>query len=195
MAKYADTWVPVVPGSDGAYLMACIHVILKEFYVDKETSYFTDYVKQYTNLPFLVILDKDGDKYQMGRFLRASDIAEYANEENADWKLIMTDGEGKLHLPTGSIGFRWEEEPTGNWNLQLKNAVTKEDFDPLLTLLERRSKGDGLVQRLYRYLQHRFGQDQKGKGRRRKKCCAKSPRPNKNEAMARNYSSPPPSIF
>ncbi|HJO25376.1 MAG: nitrate reductase subunit alpha [bacterium] len=135
VAKYADTWVPLVPGSDGAFLMACIHVILKEFYVEKETPYFTEYAKQYTNLPFLVVLDKDGDKYQMGRFLRASDIAEYANEENADWKLIMADGSGKLHVPTGSIGFRWEEQPTGNWNLQLKNAVTKEDFDPLLTIL------------------------------------------------------------
>merc|ERR1712000_703186 len=115
--------------------MACIHVILKEFYVEKETPYFTEYAKQYTNLPFLVVLDKDGNNYQMGRFLRASDITEYANEENADWKLIMADDGGKLHVPTGSIGFRWEEEPTGNWNLQLKNAVTKEDFDPLLTLL------------------------------------------------------------
>jgi len=135
VAKYCDTWVPLVPGSDGAYLMACIHVILKEFYVDKETPYFTQYSKQYTNMPFLVVLDKDGGKYQMGRFLRASDLEEYAKEENADWKLIMTDGEGKMHVPTGSVGFRWEKNPTGNWNLQLKNAVTKEDFDPLLTLL------------------------------------------------------------
>ncbi len=31
VAKYADLWVPLVPGSDGAYFMACIHVILKEF--------------------------------------------------------------------------------------------------------------------------------------------------------------------
>jgi nitrate reductase alpha subunit len=56
VTKYADTWVPLVPGSDGAFLMACIHVILKEFYVDKETPYFTEYAKQYTNLPFLVVL-------------------------------------------------------------------------------------------------------------------------------------------
>jgi nitrate reductase alpha subunit len=115
--------------------MACIHVILKEFYVDKETPYFTEYAKQYTNQPFLVVLEEDGGKRQMGRFLRASDVAEYADEENPDWKLIMTDAEGKLHLPTGSVGFRWEKEPTGNWNLQLKNAVTGEEFDPLLTLL------------------------------------------------------------
>ena len=140
VTKYADTWVPVVPGSDGAFLMACIHVILKEFYVDKETPYFTDYVKQYTNLPFLVVLEEDGDKYQMGRFVRASDIEEYSKEENADWKLIMTDKEGELHIPTGSIGFRWEKEPTGNWNLQLKNAVTKKEFDPLLTLLKNDEK-------------------------------------------------------
>ena len=48
----------------------------------------------------------------------------------------MTDKEGELHIPTGSIGFRWEKEPTGNWNLQLKNAVTKKEFNPLLTLLK-----------------------------------------------------------
>ncbi|MDP6783070.1 MAG: molybdopterin-dependent oxidoreductase, partial [Dehalococcoidia bacterium] len=88
VTKYSDLWVPVVPGSDGAYFMACIHVILKEFYAEKETPYFTEYAKQYTNMPFLVVLEKDGDKYQMGRFLRASDIEEYATEENADWKLI-----------------------------------------------------------------------------------------------------------
>lgn len=135
VTKYADTWIPLQPGSDGAFLMACIHVILKEFYADRETPYFARYVKQYTNLPFLVVLERDSDKYRMGRFLRASDLAEYAGEENADWKLIMADGQNRLHVPTGSIGFRWEKEPTGNWNLQLKNAVTKEEFDPLLTLL------------------------------------------------------------
>lgn len=135
VAKYSDLWVPLAPGSDGAYLMACIHVILKEFFVDKETPYFTDHVKRYTNLPFLVRLDKDGDKYQMGRFIRATDIKEYSNEENADWKLILSDQEKKLHVPTGTVGYRWEKEPTGNWNLQTKNAVTGEEFDPELTFL------------------------------------------------------------
>ena len=48
----------------------------------------------------------------------------------------MMDAEENLHVPTGSIGFRWEKEPTGNWNLQLKNAVTKKEFNPLLTLLK-----------------------------------------------------------
>ncbi|MBI5850480.1 MAG: nitrate reductase subunit alpha [Planctomycetes bacterium] len=140
VTKYADTWVPLVPGSDGAFLMACIHVILKEFHAERQTPYFVDYVKQYTNLPFLVVLEKDGAKYQMGRFVRASDFAEHAAQENADWKLVMTDADGTLHVPTGSIGFRWEKEPTGNWNIQLKDAVTGAEFDPLLTLL---GKNDG----------------------------------------------------
>jgi len=135
VAKYADTWVPVVPGSDGAFFMSCIHVILKEFYADKETPYFTDYVKRFTNLPFLVVLNEDGQKYQQGRFVRASDVSEYADEENADWKLLMMDVNGKLQLPTGTLGFRWEKEPSGNWNLQMKNAKTKEDFDPFLSFL------------------------------------------------------------
>ncbi|HJN40820.1 MAG TPA: molybdopterin-dependent oxidoreductase, partial [Anaerolineales bacterium] len=137
VSKYADLWVPVVPGSDGAYLQACIHVILKECYADREVPYFTDYIKRYTNLPFMVILepDSDGKKFHQGRFLRASDLAEYADQENAEWKLIMMDTQGKSHLPTGTIGFRWEEEPTGNWNLELKNAVTGEEFDPLITVL------------------------------------------------------------
>ncbi|HJO33201.1 MAG TPA: nitrate reductase subunit alpha, partial [Anaerolineales bacterium] len=137
VSKYADLWVPVVPGSDGAYLQACIHVILKEFYADREVPYFTDYIKRYTNLPFMVILepDSDGKKFHQGRFLRASDLAEYADQENAEWKMIMMDAQGKSHLPTGTIGFRWEEEPTGNWNLELKNAVTGEEFDPLITVL------------------------------------------------------------
>ncbi|WP_340695240.1 nitrate reductase subunit alpha [Hydrogenobacter thermophilus] len=136
VTKYADLWIPLIPGSDGAFFMACIHVILKEFFVEREVPYFKDYVKRYTNLPFLVILDRDGNKYRMGRFLRASDLYEYSDEENADWKLIMMDKNGKLQLPMGSIGFRWEKEPTGRWNLQLKNAKTGEDFDPLLSLLD-----------------------------------------------------------
>ncbi len=54
VTKFADLWVPVRPGTDTAFLLACIHVILKEFYVDRQTDYFRQYIAQYTNLPFLV---------------------------------------------------------------------------------------------------------------------------------------------
>ena len=33
-------------------------MILKEFFVDRTTPYFDDYVKKYTDLPFLVRLEE-----------------------------------------------------------------------------------------------------------------------------------------
>ena len=54
--KFADEWLAIAPGTDGALAMAMGHVILKEFFVDRETPYFTDYTKRYTDLPYLVAL-------------------------------------------------------------------------------------------------------------------------------------------
>ena len=56
--KFADEWLPAQPGTDGALAMAMGHVILKEFFVDRQVDYFTDYVKRYTDLPFLVTLTR-----------------------------------------------------------------------------------------------------------------------------------------
>ena len=36
--------------------MAVNHVILNEYYVERSTPYFTDYLKRYTDAPFLVTL-------------------------------------------------------------------------------------------------------------------------------------------
>ena len=38
--KFADHWLPAQPGTDGALAMAMGHVILKEFYVDRQVPYF-----------------------------------------------------------------------------------------------------------------------------------------------------------
>ena len=54
--KFADNWLPAQPGTDAALGMAMGHVILKEFYVDRQVPYFTDYVKTCTDAPFLVTL-------------------------------------------------------------------------------------------------------------------------------------------
>ena len=43
--KFADEWLPAKPGTDAALAMAMGHVVLKEFFVDRQTPYFTDYVK------------------------------------------------------------------------------------------------------------------------------------------------------
>ena len=42
--------------------MAMGHVVLKEFFVDRETPRFVDYCKQYTDLPFLVTLRGTGTR-------------------------------------------------------------------------------------------------------------------------------------
>ncbi len=136
VTKFADLWVPVRPGTDTAFILSCIHVILQEFHVNRRSEYFHSYVAQYTNLPFLVILDEEGDHYASGRFLRASDVAAYADEELADWKLPCFDKQGELRLPGGTLGFRWEEKNTGRWNLKNEDAVTAQPFDPLLTLMD-----------------------------------------------------------
>ena len=54
VSKYADWWLPVNAGQDGAFWMAADHVILKEFFVDRQVPYFIQYLKRYTDLPFLV---------------------------------------------------------------------------------------------------------------------------------------------
>ena len=59
--KFADHWLAAEPGSDGALAMAMGHVILREFYVDRETPYFRDYAKRFTDLPLLVTLRERED--------------------------------------------------------------------------------------------------------------------------------------
>ncbi len=105
MTKFADLWVPIRPGTDAAYLLACIHVILQEYHINRRSEYFYNYVKQFTNLPFVVQLDKQDDgSYLSGRFMRASDFTDYAGEENADWKLIQLEqGTEKVKLPQGTL--------------------------------------------------------------------------------------------
>ena len=77
--KFADEWLPAKPGTDAALAMAMGHVVLKEFFVDRQTPYFTEYVKTYTDLPYLVRLEEAGDgEYTAGKFLTAADLAEHA---------------------------------------------------------------------------------------------------------------------
>ncbi|MEX1348020.1 MAG: nitrate reductase subunit alpha [Desulfobacterales bacterium] len=126
--KFADTWLPAKAGTDAALAMAMTHVILKEFYIERQSEYFTHYAKQYTDLPFVVALDSKGNAFVPGRFLRASDLG--ADGEHAQWKTIMFDsGSGAFRIPNGSIGFRWDN--SGRWNLNLADNETK--FEPLLS--------------------------------------------------------------
>ena len=73
VAKYADWWIPSNPGQDTAFWLAVNHVLLTEFYRDRQVDYFQSYAKQYTDLPFLVEID-DGKAGQVpaGRPARAA---------------------------------------------------------------------------------------------------------------------------
>ena len=60
-SKFADWWIPAHAGQDGAFWMAVNHVILSEFHHKAKTPYFMDYLKRYSDTPFLIELEeKDG---------------------------------------------------------------------------------------------------------------------------------------
>jgi nitrate reductase / nitrite oxidoreductase, alpha subunit len=136
VCKYADQWVPLHAGSDGAFWMATTHVILKEFHHEKQTPYFLEYVKKYTDSPFLVKLEKEGGQYKPGRLLRAGELQQFSEITNPDWKFVKIDQKtGNFVVPKGTAGHRWDKEP-GKWNLKFENAVDDEPYDPVLTLLD-----------------------------------------------------------
>ncbi|MBW2215282.1 MAG: nitrate reductase subunit alpha, partial [Deltaproteobacteria bacterium] len=137
VSKYADQWVPLHAGSDGAFWMATTHVILKEFHHEKQTPYFIDYVKKYTDSPYLVKLEKDGVNYKPGRLLRASELSQFKDMSNGEWKFVNIDAtSGQPVVPKGSSGSRWDEKP-GNWNMKFENVADDKPYDPVLTLLGR----------------------------------------------------------
>ncbi len=136
VCKYADQWVPLHAGSDGAFWMAATHVILKEFHHEKKTKYFLDYTKQYTDSPYLVRLEKEGDNWVPGRLLRAGDLEEYKDISNGDWKFVNIDeGSGNFVVPKGASGHRWDEKP-GHWNMKFQNSTDDKHYNPLLSLLD-----------------------------------------------------------
>jgi nitrate reductase alpha subunit len=139
-ARFADTWLPARAGTDGALALAMLHVILEEFYIERSTPYFTEYVKRYTDLPFAVVLEEQDNRLVSDRFLRGSDLA--PETPNGEWKTLLYDAASKAFVaPNGSIGFRWEEG--GKWNLELRNSATGAEIDPLLSFAD---DGDSWVE-------------------------------------------------
>ena len=140
VCKYADQWVPLHAGSDGAFWMAVSHIILKEFHHEKQTPYFLDYVKKYTDSPYLVRLEQDGKTFKPGQLLRASELAEYKDIPKGEWKFVKIDANtGGFVVPKGSSGCRWDGKD-GNWNMKFENDADDKPYDPVLTLLGRADK-------------------------------------------------------
>jgi len=128
--KFADHWLPAQPGTDGALAMAMGHVILKEFYVERQVPYFQEYARTYTDLPCLVTLRERDGVYVPDRFLRASDLGDQG--ENAAWKTVVLDGATNAPaVPNGALGFRYGDQGLGKWNLELG------PIEPVLSLYGR----------------------------------------------------------
>ncbi len=125
-SKFGDIWLSVKQGTDSALAMAMGHVILKEYHVDRQVPYFRNYVRQYTDMPMLVKLVRQGGSLVPDRFLRASDFDGGLSEaNNPDWKTVAYDeATGRIVAPRGTIGFRWGEN--GKWNLEEKDSAGAE---------------------------------------------------------------------
>lgn len=147
VSKYADEWVPINAGQDGAWWMAVNHLLLTEFHHQRQVPYFLEYCKRYTDAPYLVELlpspanapdtPPDGSLYRPHQLLRASRLERYVDEENGDWKFLVWDTKSNSpRMPMGSVGHRWGSQP-GKWNLLLQDGQSREAIDPILTFLNQ----------------------------------------------------------
>ncbi|WP_433874577.1 nitrate reductase subunit alpha [Sinomonas atrocyanea] len=131
--KFADEWMPAQAGTDAALAMAMGHVLLTEFFRDRQVGFFTDYARRYTDLPFLITLvpGPDGAGLVPGKFLTAADLPDGQDQgrdgtEDARWKtVLLDDATGQPVVPNGSIGFRYSDSGEGKWNLDLGDVVPR----------------------------------------------------------------------
>lgn len=154
--KFADNWLAPNPGTDAAVAQAMTHVILQEFYEDNPSEMFINYAKQYSDMPFVIMLDKDDNGYKAGRFLRASDLGQ--DNKNGEWKPVIQDTiSQQLVVPNGTMGQRWEEDT--KWNLKLETedgtkinpalSMTEDEFElQTIQFPYFDSKGDGIFERV-----------------------------------------------
>jgi len=144
VAKLSDIWLHPKQGTDAAMAMAMGHVVLREFFVDRQAEYFQDYARRYTDLPLLVTLERQGDRWVPGRYLRASDFEnDLDSPGQADWKTVGFDKGGQPVVPRGAIGFRWPEDEDhpdhGKWNLEAKDGQGN-DIELQLTQIDSRDE-------------------------------------------------------
>lgn len=138
IAKLCDQWLNPKQGTDSAVALAMGHVILNEFHAKRQAEYFTNYVRTYSDMPMLVMLDPRAEGgYVPGRMLRASDLMDSLGEkENAEWKTIAVDENSQqLVAPQGSIGFRWDK--SRKWNLEPRDGKSGDEITMQLSLLDK----------------------------------------------------------
>ncbi len=119
--KFADIWLNPKQGTDAALALALGHVMLREYHLERTVPYFDDYLRRYSDMPYLVRLEERDGAWLPERMLRASDLPGALGEtNNPEWKTVAFDEGGDLVAPIGSIGHRWGEE--AKWNLEEKDG-------------------------------------------------------------------------
>ena len=99
----------------------------QEFYVERQVPRFVDYVKKYSDLPFLITVKEKDGAYVPDKFLTSADLGD--DSEGSAFKTVLVDSaSGRPVVPNGSLGFRYSESGKGKWNLDL------EGIDPALSL-------------------------------------------------------------
>jgi nitrate reductase alpha subunit len=144
--KFADEWLRVAPGTDGALAQAMGHVILKEFHVGRKEPFFLDYMKRFTDAPFLVALEPKDGAYVPGKFVVAGDFDDGAalaagaslladpsvvNSENAAFRPLVWDQAKGISDPGGTLADHYGKEGVGKWNLEMKGInplISAADF-------------------------------------------------------------------
>ena len=144
VAKLTDIWLNPRQGTDAAMAMAMGHVVFKEFHLGGKSEYFEDYIRNYSDMPMLVLLEEKDGYYQPGRTLRASDFTgDLKVPDNAEWCPVVWDEHSKsAKSPNGSIGSRWGEK--GKWNLEAKDRATGDDIWPQLSCIDERDEALGV---------------------------------------------------
>ena len=145
ISKYCDEWIPIEAGQDGALWMAVNHVILKEFYVDRQVPYFLDYLKRYTDCPF-----PSSNWSAMGRVIaRGSCCAPIAWRATKTSKTATgrcwysTPKAPSRACPKGTVGFRWPQKEKGKWNLSQEDGLDNSPIDAVLSFIDQ---SDAVVQ-------------------------------------------------
>ncbi len=104
-ASKSDLWVPVEPRADAALAMAAVYVMINE------NLYKEDYVKKFTDLPFLIREDN-------GLFLTARDMDASVKE-----KYLYFVWNAKTSFPA---------EVPGTWDSKVRTTKLSDDIEPVL---------------------------------------------------------------
>ncbi|MGK0217677.1 MAG: nitrate reductase alpha subunit [Planctomycetota bacterium] len=142
VAKFADEWMSINAGQDGAWWMAVNHVILSEYHHRDQNEFFLNYTREFTDGPFLVEIGELNGMRKAGKMVRAGRFGKYSDEENGEWKFLQWDrGDDRPKMPMGSVGHRWQQGK-GQWNLKPEDGLDGSPIDAELTFLER---NDGVI--------------------------------------------------